>query len=84
MEITDETIVKYKIKCMGSNGEVDIKELEYSFEFIESQNIDSRIFEDIEPGCDGNSICVVNGFCECESIYEDFEIISRKIILDKE
>lgn len=69
---------RYIIKCNPGQKDEAIKILDYDLSDIENScTLEDTIYEDIQEGCNGNSSCQVNGFCECGEDYEDFEIIDR-------
>lgn len=67
--------IKFKYILKNPDGLIMISD-SYTLEQIEDRHSD-QVYDDIEGGCDGNSSCQVNGFCECSPEFEDFVISDR-------
>ena len=51
---------------------------EYTLDEIIKEGIyEEKILQDIESGCDGNSTCQINGFCDCDGDFENSEVTGR-------
>ncbi len=70
--------IKYRIKFKKDSSVYTTQP--YTMEEIEECIDIGELFTAYEDGCTESS-CAMNGFCECESIFEEeFEVIERIII----
>jgi hypothetical protein len=73
--------IKFKFVVKGHDIELNKPLVTISDSYTLDSLIDDVSTEDIlselESGCDGNSSCQVNGFCECGFDFENAEIISK-------
>jgi uncharacterized phage protein (TIGR01671 family) len=68
---------RYVVEAERSNGSKSIVMLYYTLDDIEDKDIESVVGDDIQPDCDGNATCSVNGFCECGAEFDDWKIVAR-------